>query len=207
MIAYLENDPQRGSGYGILKVNAVADSSISTIIIRRAADNFTLAPGAWRQGQHDIIPLRIEYADNAALIWLGPEIIDNLADTDRYELIIPGLGTCAIIVSDLQRSHIVAGDGSIASSNCADNIAYEGVEPTPVDTGAINDGDMPSGVAAAPGAIADRKPRGCLALSVIVFVIWAAGAWLLWHWAMEAPVMPENEKEQPFELMPRAEGS
>jgi len=53
-----------------------------------------------------------------------------------------------------------------------------------------------------------KKRSGCLALACVLFALWAAGAWVLWYWSINAPMPPgDEEKSMPFEFMPRAEGS
>ncbi len=84
----------------------------------------------------------------------------------------------------------------------------EGVERTPVSPSSASGDNLLSGVAAIPGAGPDNKRRhGCMLLASAAFVLWAGIAWVLWYWAINAPMPPEDEKSAPFELMPRAEGS
>ena len=55
-----------------------------------------------------------------------------------------------------------------------------------------------------------KSPRrgGCLFLSIFLFLVWAAGAWLLWHAAKDAPKSPRDEASESrgnapfFEIIP-----
>lgn len=52
-----------------------------------------------------------------------------------------------------------------------------------------------------------KKRLGCIVLASFLFALWVSVAWFLWHLAMNAPTPPEGEKSEPWEIMPRAEGS
>lgn len=52
-----------------------------------------------------------------------------------------------------------------------------------------------------------KKRKRCFLLAGVAFIIWALGAWLLWHWSVNLPAQPDREETAPFELLPRAEGS
>lgn len=53
----------------------------------------------------------------------------------------------------------------------------------------------------------DKKRLGCIVIGSFLLALWIVIAYVLWHWAMNAPMPPEDEKSEPWEIMPRAEGS
>lgn len=48
---------------------------------------------------------------------------------------------------------------------------------------------------------------GCITLASLLFALWLSVAYLLWLWALNTPMPPEDEKSEPWEIIPRAEGS
>lgn len=56
-------------------------------------------------------------------------------------------------------------------------------------------------------AMPDKKRLGCIIAGSFLLALWIVVAYALWHWAMNAPMPPEDEKSEPWEIMPRAEGS
>ena len=52
-----------------------------------------------------------------------------------------------------------------------------------------------------------RGRLGCIVLASFLFALWISVAYVLWHWAMNAPMPPDDEKSEPWEIMPRADGS
>lgn len=218
MRAFLKAAPGSGAGYGILEIHDLGAGDASRIIIKRVSDGKTLSSGGWREGIHDLISFGQEYVEGIASIKLGPQIIDDIDPEDNYELEIPGIGATAIIMDSLNQSRISTVNGAGAwpppptqpqeAPMEKKSTIYEGVEETPVNPSQADINDLPSGVASIPDAEPDRaKRKGCFLLASVLFTIWIAGAWALWHWSMNTPLPDENEKSEPFELMPRAEGS
>lgn len=216
MRAILAADPAGGAGYGILQIFDLGDANIVSVIIRRMADGKTLAPGGWRQGSHDLAPRRVEAGDNSVSLWFGPEVIDDLELDQDYEVELPGIGAMPIDLAGLRKSKIVTPNGAGAWPSPPEHLQeapeaeeeriYEGAEATPLDRSGADADDMPTGVASCPDAT-PQKRKGCFLLASTAFIIWAAGAWLLWQWSINLPPQPDKEESAPFELLPRAEGS
>ena len=59
------------------------------------------------------------------------------------------------------------------------------------------------------GKMASEKKRrfGCIILGSFLFALWLTIAWLLWHWSLRLPMPTEDEKSEPWEIMPKAEGT
>lgn len=216
MRATLTEDPKSGAGYGVLTILDLDCAEIASVIIKRLADGKTLAPGGWRQGVNDITPRRMETGDNSVSLWFGPEVIDDLELDQRYEVELPGLGATALVLEGLRKSKIITPNGAGAwppppeypqeAPETEEEKIYEGVEATPQDKSGADANAMPAGVVSGPDAKV-KKRKGCFLLASAAFIIWAAGAWLLWHWSINLPVQQDKEESAPFELLPRAEGS
>lgn len=218
MRAVLSADPSGGAGYGILQIFDIGNVDITSIIIRRLSDGKTLASDGWRKGEYDIQPRRIEAGESHVSLWFGPEVIDDLNIADQYELVLPGFCTASIDLESLRKSEIVTPNGAGAwppppeypqeAPETGNEKIYEGVEATPLDSTNTDVSAMPTGVVNMPNAKKEKnRTKGCFLLMSVAFILWAAGAWLLWHWSINMPVQPDREESAPFELLPRAEGS
>lgn len=209
MRASLNLDPVAGAGYGILEISGISNAHDPRIIIRRMSDGKTMAQGGWRSGTHSIAPEKWDSGDNALTIWLNPQILDNLDGSSNYQIILPGLATLPLEITEIRQSVIVEGETpppvAPPEPATADVYVEEGVEPTPEMIPGDGEGKDLDGVVAAPdNAIIEKRPRrhGCLFLAIGLGIVWVLIGWFLWHAAMNAPKNENHDTSAPFSFIP-----
>lgn len=220
MRAVFNIDPGGGPGYGVIDFYDVGNVVEPCVIITRISDGQTLSSGGWRNGVHDISPERSQLTDDFLRMWFGPNVVDELEPDQDYEIEIPGLGKCPMLMAAISQSNIVDSNGADLAPPPAGAVAmppdnsilpenvYQGVEPNP-DVAPDASFQSPAGVAAFPEEMAapETRPkrRGCLLASLLVCAIWIFGALWLWHAALSAP--PNDKEGITIEIIPRAQDS
>lgn len=229
MRATLLPDPHRGPGYALIQLHGAPPLESPAFLLRRASDGAWLSGSGWRQEETSLSPDGWKSDEEAQRLLLGPGIVDNLDPGESYTLTIPGAGSCALIPGALEQTHIIGGEAVGVTpppvpgytprepgipGPSPENAINEGVEPTPEILGS-DDGDLPSGVAAAPAGVAKppRKKRlGCALMGVVLVVGWLGAGVALWHGAMRTPAAPtaatetgETAEESSFSLFPRTD--
>lgn len=221
MRANLVFDPAHGSGYGIIEIFDAPENIETRVVIKRLSDGMFLSSGGWINEEVSIAPDRWESVNRLLRLWFGPEVIDDLSGNDRYELTLPGSGSCPLFPAPIRQSVIVNDSGfgtysplpqqpnASPGDTVTDRIIYEGVEQDPQAVPDIGDPGLPSGVAAGPvGAISEKpkKKYGCLILCIALVFIWAGGGWALWHAAKDAPAASKDSSFS-IEIIPKATDS
>ena len=236
MRATLLPDPHRGPGYSVIEIYGAAPLASPVLLLRRASDGAwlsgsgwedretSLAPDGWDSGPDDVAG-----GNGCQRLLLGPGIVDNLDPGDAYTLTIPGAGSCALVLAEVDQSHIIGGEavgvtpppvpgftpaGPDMGQPTPGSAVNEGVEPTPEVLGG-DDAGLPSGVAAIPESEAEppRKKRlGCALMGVVLFVGWLGAGIALWHGAMRTPAAPsavtestDADEEPSFSFFPRTD--
>lgn len=233
MRAVLESDPKSGSGYAILAIYDVDPENMPYPVLRRVSDGLVLAEGGWRKAPGILVPVRQENGESSVRFFLSPEIVDNLSIDQHYIVEIPGLGSCALAMAQLDQSIIVDANGQDMSPPPPQHPA-----PAPISDASVVENTPPSlqgaifeGVASTPEieekivsapeppapAANDQKPpkkgKGCLLLSIAAVILWAGVAWLLWHGSMALPgkissqTLETGEKGPIFEIIPPSKES
>lgn len=218
MRAVIELNAQKGPGYGQITIYDIGDTGAPEFALRRVADGMTLAEGGWRDGMNALAPEQWDYADGHLRLFLSPAVVDNLSSGDDYEFELIGTGSCPLEWGEIIQSTVVDANGIDEYAPPPERPEMppldpqpmgrvdEGVERTPIVAPAGDDGNMPSGVAAAPDAQPAKQPKkgkGCLFASIGLFTLWLGGGWFLWHGSMNAPVRGDEESAT-FEIIPRS---
>lgn len=221
MRANLVFDPGHGSGYGIIEVYDAADNLEPRVVIKRLSDGMFLSSGGWTSEQVSLAPERWENEGRVLRLWFSPGMVDDLTEDDRYELELPGSGSCPLFPASIKQSVIVDDSGfgtyppppqqpgTPPVNMGAEQLIYEGIEQDPQSVPDIGDPGLPSGVAAGPAGFIPEKSKkkyGCLILGIALVVIWAGGGWALWHAAQNAPAV-SRESSFSIEIIPKATDS
>lgn len=217
MRSILKTNPSHGAGYGIIEIYDVGEIDEPVIIIKRISDGCTLTSGGWQKGDHPITPASFEIINNTFLIFIGPEIVNNLSPNDNYELSMAGIGISPLEKSDIFQSDTTnanrqeayaAAQPYLSTENKNDEDIYEKLnKKQEISSHVMEEGNLNragSGIEARSVA-GKRGKKGCLFTSLLLFFIWLAGAFLLYFATLNAPDSPKDEKSAPFSFIPNSD--
>lgn len=212
-------NPERGAGYGLVKIFDSENISEPVFIIKRMSDGKYLSGEGWRDEKVSLVPESSNAFENGMEFHVGPNVVNELDSSLHYQLELPGFQTMPLGMGKTMQSWTIGGEGigltppplpgtiEIDGVGNPRNTIYEGVQRTPEDCPAADVDELPSGVASGEAEIVGSSPklapkkRGCLVVGAFLFAIWIVGAWFLWEGAKNAPVAPSSESV-PFVLFP-----
>lgn len=221
MRATLDTDPNKGPGHAILTLHDIGEQNLANPVLKRIGDGLELGTGGWQKPPCELPFDDRQWTGSGLNLFLAPDVVNNLAADEKYEVEIPGFGRCPLWFSGLLQSHILNNNGSVryASGTVTDfgaqtetaNTLDQEISPSPAYSRKNGAGISPA-VENHESANARRNKRGgCLFLAIFGIAIWLSGAWLLWHGSMAgkndqpAPVQEiEEEKDAGpfFEIIP-----
>lgn len=211
-------DPMRGPGYGLIMIYDCENLSEPNFIIKRLKDDKYLSTAGWRDDKISLLPNSSNAFEEGVVLYIGPEIVNELEADLHYQLELPGLEAMPLAIGKTMQSWVKGGEGvgltppplpgtmDFSENIPENNIIYEGVEKSPEDLPVGDADNMPSGVASAENIEEDPgrknvKKRGCFVLGAFLLTVWFIGGWFLWEGAKNAPVAPSSETV-PFTLFP-----